>query len=99
MDSGDDGARVPPPSLPSVEFPSVLYQQAQRANPVHGVVVSTKIRVGRMARQLEQRDGNVRMYASGGEIKAVGSMEGWIYKAPLRALSIVKKCRSNRCTV
>lgn len=66
---------------------------------VHGVVVITKIRVDRMARQLEQRDGNVRMYASGGEIKAVGSMEGWIYKAPLRALNIVKKCRGNRCTV
>jgi hypothetical protein len=58
--------------------------------PVHGVVVSNKIRVDRIARQLEQGDGDVWMYASGGEIKAVGSMEGWIYKARLRALSIDK---------
>jgi len=43
-----------------------------------------------MARQLEQEAGNVRKYASGGEINALGSMEGWIYKAPLRALIIVK---------
>jgi len=46
--------------------------------------------MNKMTRQLEQGAGNVRMYASGGEIKVVDSREGWVYKAPLRALSVVQ---------